>query len=299
MLFNGKPHVTILPGEAVVSDVFPFTLLPRTDVAFTIHFEQTSSDLTGHPGSRTTSYLQPGLAVSAAELPDAITTDHWYIIAGIDVNAPAAAAVVILGDSITDGRGSGTNKQNRWPDELARRLQQNTDTRQIAVLNQGIGGNCVVRECLGPAALARFERDLLKQNGVQWLIILEGINDIGQVNGEDEAAEVVSGLITAYEHMIATAHAHNIRAYGATILPFGGSFYDAPERALARQKVNEWIRTSGRFDAVIDLDAALRDPDNPNQLLPIADSGDLLHPNEQGHRMIAEAIDLTLFLHKD
>lgn len=296
--FAGNNSVTIEAGTSVVSDPIRFELKARTDIALTVHFGEVSPSLTGHPGSRTTSYIQNGAAVSATHLPDAVTADRWYIISDIEVNSPGAAAIIALGDSITDGRGSGTNKQNRWPDELARRLGENPLTQQIAVLNQGIGGNCVLRECLGPAALARFERDVLNQSGVRWLIIFEGINDIGQAEGEAAAAKIAEELIAAYEHMITQAHARGIRVYGATILPFGGSFYDAPERAAARQTVNAWIRTSGRFDAVIDLDAALRDPENPDRLLAAADSGDLLHPNEHGYRMIAEAIDLALFAEK-
>jgi lysophospholipase L1-like esterase len=173
------------------------------------------------------------------------------------------------------------NKQtNRWPDELARRLQENPDTRLVAVLNQGIGGNCVLRDCLGPSALSRFERDVIGTTKVRWLIILEGINDIGQIPSAEAADKVADDLIAAYKQMIDSAHAKGIRVYGATLLPFGGSFYDADYREAARNKVNEWIRSSGRFDAVIDLDAALRDPDNPLRLLPVADTGDHLHPNE-------------------
>lgn len=293
--FNGEPEITLTPGGAVLSDPFPFALKPLSDLAVTIHFGETSPDVTGHPGSRTTSYIQSGNAVSAEELPDAVRTDHWYVIDAIDVMAPgSAAAIAVLGNSITDGRGSGTNKQNRWPDELARRLQANPDTRQVAVLNQGIGGNCVLRSCLGPAALERFGRDVLEQTRVHWLVILEGINDIGQSSPEDSTA-VADELITAYGQMIDRAHAADIRVYGATLLPFGGSFYDSPAHESARTRVNAWIRHSGRFDAVIDLDAALRDPENPRQMRPEADTGDHLHPNETGHRMIAEAVDLRLF----
>lgn len=296
LLFNGRPNVTIEPGTTVTSDPFVFSLEPRTDVAITIYFGETSPALTGHPGSRTTSYLFPGNAVTAVDFSGAVRTDHWYIINGIDVMAPEfAAAVVVLGNSITDGRGSGTNKQNRWPDELARRLQENPETRQVAVLNAGIGGNCVLRDCLGPSALSRFERDVLKQTRVRWLIILEGINDIGQSQGAEGASRVVSALIAAYEEMIERAHAKGIRVYGATLLPFGGSFYDTPDRRVAWEQVNHWIRTSGRFDAVIDLASALCDPANPVRLLPSADTGDHLHPNETGHRMMAETVDLTLF----
>ena len=153
----------------------------------------------------------------------------------------------------------------------------------------------MLRDCRGPAALNRFERDVIGQNGVRWLIILEGINDIGGARGADDAATVARDLIAAYEQMIDGAHAEDIRVYGATLLPFGGSFYDSQDHESARQAVNDWIRSSGRFDAVIDLDAALRDPADPLHLLPEADTGDHLHPNETGHRLMAEAVDLALF----
>jgi lysophospholipase L1-like esterase len=294
--FGGQSEITMAPGAAMTSDPFDFILKPRTDLAITIHFGQTSPDVTGHPGSRTTSYLLTGEGISAEDCADAVRTDHWYIINGIDVMAPkSAAAVAVLGNSITDGRGSGPNKQNRWPDELSGRLQENVETREIAVLNMGIGGNCVLRDCLGPAALSRCDRDVIRQSRVRWLIILEGINDIGQTPDSEDADAIALGLIAAYEQMIDAAHADDIRVYGATLLPFAGSFYDKEYRLAAWKTVNEWIRNSGRFDAVIDLDAALRDPENPLHLLPAADTGDHLHPNETGHRMMAEAVDLTLF----
>lgn len=294
--FKGKMETTMDPGAAVMSDPFQFALQPLTDVAITIYFGDTSPDVTGHPGSRTTSYILTGNNVTKPDLSGAVKTDHWYVINTIEVLAPESAkAVSILGNSITDGRGSGTNKQNRWPDELSRRLQANQDTRQTAVLNEGIGGNCVLGACLGPSALNRFERDVLNQNGVKWLIILEGINDIGGSFGAQGAAKVAQDLITAYGQMIDKAHAKNILVYGATLLPFGGSSYDSPDHQTAWQTVNNWIRSSGKFDAVIDLDAAMHDPAKPTRLLTNADSGDHLHPSETGHRMIAEAIDLTLF----
>ena len=205
----------------------------------------------------------------------------------------SAAAVVALGDSITDGHGSENDKNNRWPDNLANRLQANAGARNVAVLNEGIGGNAVLRGGLGPTALSRFERDVLGQESVRWLIVLEGVNDIGGSRGTNST--VAQDLIAAFQNLVDKAHAKKIRVFGTTILPFGGSSYASPAHEAARQTVNEWIRTSGKFDAVIDFDAAVRDPQNPARLLRAADSGDHLHPSVKGYRMMADAIDLKLF----
>ncbi len=296
LTFQGKPSVTIPAGEVAVSDPFDFDLAPFSDLAVTIDFGGTSASVTGHPGSRITSYLQAGDWVLAPDLPKAAKTEHWYILTGIDVEAnSSSAAIVALGNSITDGRGSGTDKNDRWPDDLARRLQADKNTADIAVLNEGIGGNCVLRGGLGPTALSRFARDVLSQSGVRWLIVLEGVNDIGNSRGPEAAASVATNLIAAYKQIVDQAHARNIRVYGATLTPFGRSFYDRPGHEAAREVVNNWIRTSNKFDAVIDFDAAMRDPQNPSQLLPAADSGDHLHPNEAGYKIMADAIDLNLF----
>jgi lysophospholipase L1-like esterase len=204
--------------------------------------------------------------------------------------------VVTLGNSITDGRGSGTNRNNRWPDNLARRLQTEPRTKHVAVLNAGIGGNAVVAGGLGPTALARLERDVLDAPGARWVIVLEGVNDIGAAREPGSATTVAQNLIAAYRKIIDRVHARGLRVYGATLPPFGGSQYDGEEREAARQTVNRWIRSSGAFDAVIDFDAALRDPAQPSRLLPSLDMGDHLHPNEEGYRVMADAIDLTLFI---
>lgn len=296
LTFDGEPSVTIPAGEEVFSDPFEFALMAQTKVAVTTHFgEMSNTVVTGHPGSRTTSYLQAGGdALSAESMPSAAMTDHWYILTGIDVMAPTTSrAVVILGDSITDGRGSTTNGNDRWPDALSRRLRENSPTAGVAVLNMGVGGNAVLSGGLGPTALARFDRDVLEQRGVRWVIVLEGVNDLGAANSE----QVADQLIAAYQQFIDKAHGKDLLIYGVPILPFGKNtdYYNATREA-ARQKVNEWIRTSGEFDAVIDLDEAVRDPMNPQNLredLDFQDDG--LHLNPTGLQLMADSIDLSLF----
>ncbi|MBN1392272.1 MAG: SGNH/GDSL hydrolase family protein [Sedimentisphaerales bacterium] len=292
LTFKGAPSITIKAGEAVYSDTIDFNVKPLSNIAVSIYFGETSPAVTGHPGSRTTSYIQTGDAVTAADMESAAKTDHWYILSGIDLWLDDSyACVVTLGDSITDGRGSTTNGNDRWPDNLARRLQANPDTKKVGVLNQGIGGNAVVTGGLGPTALARFDRDVAEQPGVRWVIILNGVNDIGG----SKSQKVATDLIAAFEQLIDKAHAKNIKVYGVPILPFGSSFYDSKDHEAARQTVNKWIRTSGKFDAVIDLDAAVRDPANPNKLLPEYDTGDHLHLSVAGYQKMADAIDLNLF----
>jgi lysophospholipase L1-like esterase len=276
----------------VFSDAVDFALAPLTSIAITIQFRDVPPGVTGHPGSRATSYLVPGSAAPAARLAGATLVEHWYYIAGVDVMADAtAAALVTLGDSLTDGRGSTTDGNDRWPDVLSRRLRAHPATAKVAVLNQGIGGNAVARGGLGPTAIDRFQRDVLTQRGARWLILFEGVNDIGSTGGPT----VADDLITAYTHLAAAAHARDLRVFGATITPFGGSFYDTPAHEVARQAVNAWIRTTRALDAVLDFDAAVRDPAVPSRLLPAHDIGDSLHLTPAGYRRLADAIDLSLF----
>ncbi|PRZ01058.1 lysophospholipase L1-like esterase [Marinilabilia salmonicolor] len=296
LTFNNQQEVTMNAGEAVISDPVAFPLKSRMDLTITISYGETSADVTGHPGSRTTSYILSGNHSEDQNFEEAVKTDHWYTINNIEVTAPKkAAAIAILGNSITDGRGSGTNKQNRWPDILSERLVENPQTENVAVLNQGIGGNCVLKQCLGPSAIDRFERDVLNQNGVKWLIILEGINDIGQTPDSAAAAKVAENLISAYDQMIEKAHEHGILVYGATILPFDKSFYHEDYRQMARNTVNDWIRNSGRFDAVIDFDQTMRNPEDTLTIKADLHDGDFLHPNEKGYVTMGESIDLKLF----
>jgi lysophospholipase L1-like esterase len=293
LTFHGAPGAVIPPGETLLSDPIAFDLPAITNVAVSIHFGNISaSTINGHPGSRTTSFIQSGNVVSAASLPSASKAAHWYIITGIEVlAAPSSRAVIVLGDSITDGRGSTTDGNDRWPDNLAKRLVANAPTAGVSVVNMGIGGNGIFGG-LGPAAVNRFDRDVLNQNGARYFILFEGVNDIGSGGSSMTTA---TNLINAFAQFANKAHARNLRAYGATITPFGGSGYFSTVHEQERQFVNSWIRTNTVFDAVIDFDAAVRDPSNPVNLLPAYDTGDHLHLNPAGYEAMAEAIDLNLF----
>jgi lysophospholipase L1-like esterase len=285
------------------SDPIAFPIAALSDLAVTFQTGSVPDGITGHPGSRETSYLASGAQVSSPMLADAVTTDHWYILDGVDVEASTdAAAVVTLGDSITDGRGSITNQNTRWPDYLARNLAADERLRGVAVLNQGIGGNRILRDGLGPNALSRFDRDVIAQSGVRWVLVFEGVNDVGGTKAStdsEQASTVADDLIAAYQQFILRAHTHGLRIYGATITPFGKSFYFSDATETARQKVNAWIRTSGQFDAVVDFDKAVRDPTEPAQLAPDTDSGDHLHLNSDGYKRMAAAIDLKLFANEE
>jgi len=295
LTFNGSKEVIMDSGTSITSDPFAFNLQPGMDVAITIYFGSTPPDITGHPGSRTTSYLLPGNNASETDFSGSVTTEHWYVINGIDVQAPSTAScIAILGNSITDGRGSTTNMQNRWPDLLSERLLENPGTRHVGVLNLGIGGNCVLKDCLGTSGISRYERDILRQPGVKFVIIFEGVNDIGGVRSSDAAASVASGLIAAYKMMIDSAHSRGLKIYGATITPFKGNGYYNPYSEKCRNEVNGWIRGSGRFDAVFDFDYVVR---NPGDTISLVSSfqNDGLHPDLPGFKKMADCIDLKLF----
>lgn len=294
--FKGSPQVTLGADEVVYSDAFDFELQPGQLLAITIHYGEISSNVSGHPGSRTTSYILQGDHINNESFTGAVKTDHWYSIMGVDISSVKNERnVVCLGNSIIDGRGSGTNKQNRWTDILASRLNANKNTAHIGVLNLGIGGNCVVRGGLGPTALNRFDRDVLSQSGTKWLIILEGINDIGGIRKAEDASAIAQEIIEGYKVMIDKAHAKGIKVFGGTILPFEKSFYDAPYKQEARDIVNEWIRTKGNFDAVIDFDKAMASGVGSKTILPDMHDNDFLHPNEKGYQRMGETVDLDLF----
>jgi lysophospholipase L1-like esterase len=299
--FFGQAPVVVPVGAQAVSDPLAFPLAPRSNTAVTMYLAdgQPSTAVTSHPGSRTTSYLLAGNHVEDADLAGATAVDHWYLLSGVEVLAPStAAAAVIVGDSLTDGRGSTTNLNDRWPDRLFARLRADPGSAGVAILNQGAGGNRVLHDGLGPSALARLDRDVLAQSGVRWLVVFAGVNDIGTAAATEAAQKrVADDLIAAYHQIVVRTHAHGIRVYGATLLPFGGHGYDDPGglRERSRQAVNRWIRASGRFDAVIDFDRAARDPDHPRRLRAEVDGGDHLHLNPTGYQVLADAVPGQLF----
>ena len=291
LTFNGSPSVTMPAGGSVVSDPVRFKIGPRENVAITIHYGAASQTVSGHPGSRTTSYLKEG---DTRDFSDAVRTDHWYTIQTLEVEAPKkAGAVAILGNSITDGRGSTTNQQNRWADVLSRRLLQNKATRQVGVLNMGIGGNCVLRGGLGPTGEQRYPRDLFGQEGVKWIILFEAVNDLG---GSWNGVQTAERVIDVYKKIIEEAHANGIRVFGATITPFKGNNYYNADHEKGRQTLNEWIRTSEVLDGVIDFDKAVRNPDDVEAMQrDFLFENDWLHLNAKGYETMGSAIDLKLF----
>ena len=299
--FSGRPDVIIPAGADYLSDPVAFPVPPLSDLAVSIHYDEAPASQTGHPGSRATSYLVHGDAAAAADMADAKKFDHWYQLAGVDV-AGGAGAIVALGDSITDGHGATTNGNDRWTDVLAQRLQANEATRSIGVLNEGIGGNHLLTDGLGPNVLARFNRDVQAQPGVRWVIVLEGVNDLGGLTRlsdppQEAHAAFVRRVLASYEQIVARAHNAHLRVIGGTILPYTDSDYYHPPASneADRQLINAWIRAAGHFDAVVDFDKALADPARPNHLNPAYDSGDHLHPSAAGYRVMGELIPLSLF----
>jgi len=303
LTFSGESAVIVPAGTEYISDPIEYPVAPLSLVAISFHIDAPPTVETGHPGSRETTWYLHGDLASAATLPEAGHVDHWFHLSGIDVLAPpSAASIVALGDSITDGHGATTNGNNRWTDVLAERLQATPSTRFIGVLNQGIGGNHMLTDGLGPNALARVDRDVLAPAGIRWLILFEGVNDLGGLTRIAEASpsehsKLVSRILSAYQQIVLRAHAHGIRVIGATITPFTGSdyYHPGPATEADRLAINAWIRAPGHFDAFVDFDKAVRDPSDPSRLLPAYDCGDHLHPNPVGYKALGDAVPLALF----
>ncbi len=299
LTFAGARTVTIPAGADMLSDPVALPVTPFADLAVSIHYTAAPSVQTGHPGARATAWLARGNQVDAATLEGATPAERWFQLAALEVERCAPTPVVaVLGDSITDGRGSTTNGNDRWTDILARRL-----AGRAAVLNQGIGGNRLLRDGLGPNALARLDRDIFAQPGVTHLILLIGINDIGMLTRDAPASPgehraFVAHMTGAYAQIAARARTHGIKVIGGTLLPFMGFDYYHPDAAneADRQAINAWIRTPGHFDAVVDFDAVMRDTARPERLLPAYDVGDHIHPGPAGYRAMGEAVPLDLIL---
>ena len=288
LTFNGKRNVTIDAGQAIFSDATNFNLQPLQRLSITICYGKTPVNATSHRGSRTTSYIMKGEAKPGKKFITFEKLDHWYSISALDVNGEGNECIPAIGNSITDGRGTTTNLQNRWTDIANEHLigrQNNPAGIEYGVVNLGIGGNCVLNGGLSEPAVKRFERDVMSQRNFKYIIIYEGINDIGGSNGRSE--QVARDLMDAYKRFIKTAHERGVKVLMATILPFGKSFYDEGNwfKEAARQTVNQWIRTSKDIDGVIDFDEVMRDPQNPLQLREEWQE-DWLHPNAKGYEVM-------------
>ena len=329
LTFSGSTSITVPAGAPVLSDPVDLNVPALGDLAVSLYLPGEVQATTIHGSAFQTNYVSlPGNFTAAATLPTQRTITSWPFLTEVDVSAPGAGAIVALGDSITDGAVTTIDANRRWPDLLALRLQTTRDqaagqagvqaspsaaspalralNSRLGVVNRGIGGNRLLRDpgeqpLFGRAALARFDRDVLATAGVRHLIVLIGINDIGHPGtGTIPASEAVTpqDLIAGYRQLIARAHAKGIPVYGATLTPFEGTVfpgYYTPEKETVRQAVNNWIRSSDEFDAVIDFDRAVRDPSHPTRMLPAYDSGDHLHPNDLGMQAMANAIPLELF----
>jgi lysophospholipase L1-like esterase len=304
LTFSGKSSVTIPAGALVVSDPVSLQVAPLSTLAVSVYLaDQRIGETTCHEDGHATTFIAAGDATASPTLAGARTITSWCFVKGVDVSAAdaQAAAIVTLGDSITDGALSTNNTNHRWPDVLASRLQADPKTAHLSVLNEGIGGNRLLREGAGQAALARFDRDVLAQSGVRYLIILEGINDVGSIahprDAEDTmtAPQLTSALTFSLNQLVTRAHTHGIKVFGATLTPYIGAGYASPAGEEAREAVNDWIRTSGVFDGVIDFDQVARDPANPKVFSPSVDSGDHLHPADAGYQTMGSSIDLSLF----
>lgn len=304
LTFDHQPSVTIPAGAYVLSDPIPMPVAAFSDLAVSVYLPQQSiTDPTCHPYGLSTNYVAAGNQTHSSELHDAHTLISWCFLQGIEVRPGKkhAAAVITLGDSITDGAHSTVDANRRYPDYLALRLHANPKTAHLSVLNEGISGGRVLFDGHGPSALRRFDRDVLAQPGVRYVLYLEGINDIGQIlkPASPESTLAVSDLTLAATQMVTRAHQHGVKVFGATLLPFGPKNLPAkPGWPRARQVVeqyNDWVRTSHAFDGVVDFNKALADPQAPQTMLPAYDSGDHVHPNDAGYKAMADAIDLSMF----
>ncbi|SNS41542.1 Lysophospholipase L1 [Granulicella rosea] len=297
--FSGKAAITIPEGEFVTSDPVDFALENSSDVDISFFVpKRPVTSMTMHPLSRETTYISSGNEVTSISLTSPTTIQHWYFLKNVQVEAPKESfAIVAVGDSITDGFASTADKNRRWTDDLATRLLASPETRHIAVLNEGISGNRLLKPDTGPALLDRLHRDTLSAPGVKYIVLLIGINDIGRTakphNPNDPVT--IAELLEGYSQVIHRAHADGIKVIGATLTPYTHANYASHEGERMRQALNTFIRQPDNFDGVIDFDKVVRDPNHLDEILPAYNDGDHLHPNDAGYQAMADAVDLSLF----
>lgn len=301
LTFSGKPGFTIPPAAEVLSDPVNLDVPKLADLVISLYIPGEVSAPTVHLTGLHPTYIsqQPGDLTGAASIDDPKPVQLWYWISAVDVEAPSKSGLIVaFGDSITDGATSTPDTNRSWPSQLAERLAANKSTADVAVVNEGISGNRLLNDGAGISALARFDRDVLSQPGVKWLIVLEGINDIGlgaRPDADTGDAVTADDLIAAHKQIIERAHMHGIKVIGATLTPYVGAAYATNQGETVREAVNQWIRTSGAYDAVVDFDAAVQDPANPKQIRASYNIRDHLHPNDDGYKAMAATIDLSLF----
>lgn len=301
LTFSGKPTFTIPPGALAFSDPVDLTVPQMSDLAIDFYLPgstDTPAPITMHTGAFQTSYVsETGNHVGTTSLPAATTTQNWFVVYRVEVATPASVGgLVVYGDSITDGTRSTPDTNNRWPDHLVRRMLSQANAQRFGVMNAGIAGNRVLSDGafqIGINALARFEHHVLTQPGVTHVVFMEGINDIG--NARENPTPTADDIVGGHKQLIDRAHSRRLKIYGATLTPFYGAAYYSEVGERKRRAVNEWIRTSRAYDAVIDFDEVLRDPSDSKKLIAAYDSCDHLHPSDAGYKAMAEAIDLALF----
>ena len=313
LTFGGRPSVTVPPGAPLLSDSVALSVVADSDLVVSIHLPRRTPATTVHAFPFQDGYAAAGNVTGSADLTPTAVLGKWHFLTGVSVTGRPAATVVAFGDSITDGAETTRGANRRWPDVLARRLQADPGLRRWGVVNAGISGNRLLHDpnppaghpaeayadYFGQAALRRFDRDVLAQPGVEHVVVLLGVNDLGHPGTSAPESERVTArdIVDAHRQLIARAHAHGLRISTGTITPFKNDTFGffSLENEAARQAVNRWIRTSGEPDSVIDFDRALRDPADPERLLPAYDSGDHLHPNDAGMAALAAAVPLRLF----
>lgn len=298
--FSGSESVTIPEGAAIFSDpvAMPVTALSSLAISIFVPSQPQAQALTFHALAVSSNYEAAGNVTAATLLDHPRKISSWFLLSGVDVKTTAnAAAIVTLGDSITDGARSTPDTNARWPDVLAGRLQAIPATARLGVLDEGISGNRILHDIAGPNALARLDRDVLAQSGVKYVVVMLGINDIGHTTQPLKPDDPVTAdqLKWGLTQIATRVHARGLKIYGATLTPYAGAKYQDPAGSAMRDAVNAFIRTSGVFDAVIDFDKVIRDPARPQAFLPAYDSGDHLHPNDAGYKAMGESIDLKLF----